>query len=230
MPAGKWASATAHNRAQVLYFIAENLSAREAEFAARIIQLTACEAADAQKEVEKAIERIFLYAAHADKYDGLVHHTPIRNVTLAMNEPVGVMGMVCPEELPLLGLVSMLMPAIAMGNRVVIIPSEKYPLVATDFYQILDTSDVPAGVVNIVTGQREVLSQVLARHDDVDALWYMGSAEGSKFVEEASAENMKRTWVNHGLHRDWYDEKQGEGVEFLRKATEVKNIWVPYGD
>lgn len=228
--AAGWSKATAHNRAQVLYYIAENLSARADEFAARIAQLAGAKAGAARKEVETSLNRIYTYAAYADKYDGLVHQTPIRNVTLAMNEPIGVMGIVCPEELPLLGFISTVMPAIAMGNRVIVIPSEKYPLIATDLYQIFDTSDLPGGAVNIVTGEHDALTQVLATHDDVDALWYFGSAEGSKFIEEASAENMKRTWVNYGLYRDWYDARQGEGEDFLRRATEVKNIWVPYGD
>ncbi len=228
--ASAWAKATAHNRAQVLYYIAENLSARADEFAARIAQLTGARAGAARREVEAALQRIYTYAAWADKYDGQVHHTPLRNVTLAMNEPVGVMGIVCPEEMPLLGFISTVMPAIAMGNRVIVIPSEKYPLIATDLYQIFDTSDLSGGAVNIVTGERDALTQVLANHDDVDALWYFGSAEGSKLIETASAENMKRTWVNHGLYRDWYDARQGEGEDFLRRATEVKNIWVPYGD
>ncbi len=100
----------------------------------------------------------------------------------------------------------------------------------TDCYQVFETSDLPDGVVNIVTGERDPLSQVLADHDDVEAVWYFGSAEGSKNVEFASAGNMKRTWVNYGHTRDWLDTVQGEGEEFLREATQVKNIWVPYGE
>jgi aldehyde dehydrogenase (NAD+) len=118
----------------------------------------------------------------------------------------------------------------AMGNSVVIIPSEVHPLSATDFYQVFDTSDVPAGVVNIVTGKCEALSKVLAEHDDVDSMWYFGTADGSKMVEAASVGNMKRTWVNYGHARDWTDPVQGEGHEFLREATQVKNIWTPYGE
>jgi aldehyde dehydrogenase (NAD+) len=117
-----------------------------------------------------------------------------------------------------------------VGNTVVIVPSERWPLAATDFYQVLDTSDVPAGVVNIVTGVRDELAEVLAAHDDVDAVWYFGSAEGSAMVERLSAGNMKRTWVNYGRVWNWEDEEQGEGVEFLRRATQVKNIWIPYGE
>ncbi len=228
--AAGWASATGHNRAQILYYLAENLSAREEEFARRIAAMTGQAPEEAREEVAASISRLFTYAAWADKYDGLVHHTPIRDVTLAMPEPIGVVGIACPDAYPLLGFVSLVAPAMAMGNTLVVIPSEKYPLSATDFYQVLETSDVPAGVVNIVTGGRDALAQVLADHDDVDAIWYFGSAEGSKKVEYASAGNMKRTWVSYGHSRDWHDPIQGEGQEFLREATQVKNIWVPYGE
>ncbi len=228
--AAGWASTTGHNRAQILYYLAENLSAREEEFARRIALMTGQAPEEARDEVEASIMRLFTYAAWADKYDGLVHHTPIRDVTLAMPEPIGVIGIACPDECPLLGFISLMAPAIAMGNTIIVIPSEKYPLSATDFYQVLDTSDVPPGVVNIVTGSRETLAQVLADHDDVEAVWYFGSAEGSRKVEYASAGNMKRTWVNYGHPRDWHDAAQGEGQEFLREATQVKNIWVPYGE
>ena len=228
--AAGWATATGHNRAQILYYLAENLSIRAEEFARRLVAMTGQTLEDAREEVDASISRLFTYAAWADKYDGLVHSTPVRDVTLAMNEPIGVMGVVCPDEFPLLGFVSLVAPAIAMGNTLIVIPSEKYPLSATDFYQVLETSDVPDGVVNIVTGPRETLTQVLAEHDDVDAVWYFGTAEGSKKVEYASAGNMKRTWVNYGHARDWLDVSQGEGQEYLREATQVKNIWVPYGE
>ena len=116
-----------------------------------------------------------------------------------------------------------------MGNSVVVIPSEKHPLLATDFYQILETSDVPSGAVNIITGLKSELTDVLAKHDNVDGLWYFGSLDGSRHVELESVGNLKRTWVNYGKYRDWYDDKQGQGPAFLRHATEIKNIWIPYG-
>ena len=225
-----WATATGHNRAQILYYIAENLSVRADEFAGQLRRMTGCSQEDANREVEASIERLFTYAAWADKYDGLVHRVPFRLVSIAMPEPIGVLGLVCPEEHPLLGFVSLVAPVIAMGNSVVVVPSERHPLSATDFYQVLETSDVPGGVVNIVTGPKEALTKVLAEHDDVDAVWYFGTAEGSKTVEAASIGNMKRTWVNYGHERDWFSREQGEGQEFLREATHVKNIWTPYGE
>jgi aldehyde dehydrogenase (NAD+) len=228
--AGGWAAGTTHNHAQILYYIAENLSVREDEFARRIAQQTGRTYADAAAEVQAAISRLFSYAAWADKYEGAVHRPPLRGVALAMPEAIGVIGMACPEEYPLLGFVSQVAPAIAMGNTIVVIPSQVAPLSATDCYQVLETSDLPAGVVNIVTGDRDLLSQVLADHDDVDAMWYFGPAEGCKGVELASAGNMKRTWVSYGHPRDWMDTVQGEGEEFLREAAQVKNIWIPYGE
>jgi aldehyde dehydrogenase (NAD+) len=228
--ASGWTTATAHNRAQVLYFIAENLSARRDEFVQRISLFSGKGRKAAGKELDLCIRRIFSAAAMADKYDGQVHATPFRNVTLAMREALGVLGIVAPEEAGLLGLVSTVMPAIAMGNRVVVVPSQHYALLATDLYQVFDTSDLPGGVVNIVTGPRDDLTAELARHYDIEGLWYWGTAEGSRLVEEEAAATMKRTWVNYGRFHDWEDEDQGAGEAFLRKAVEIKNIWIPYGE
>jgi aldehyde dehydrogenase (NAD+) len=227
--AGSWGGATAHNRAQVLYYVAENLSSRAKEFEERIVAMTGVSAKAAAEEVAVSIRRTFWYAAQADKFDGAVHATKSRHVTLAMNEAFGNMGILCPDEAPLLGFVSLVMPAISMGNRVIVVPSSSHPLAATDFYQILDTSDVPAGVVNIVTGERDVLAKTLAEHDDVAALWYFGSKAGSAMVEKASAGNLKPVWANQGIPRRW-NEGSAQGREFLRRATQVKNIWVPYGE
>ena len=223
---GAWSKATGHNRAQILYYIAENLAARSSEFADRIFAMTDT---DGVAEVDAAVRRLFTYAAWADKYDGLVHQVPLRGVALAMNEPIGVMGIACPDEYPLLGLVSLIGPALCTGNTVVVVPSERAPLSATDLYQVLETSDVPSGVINIVTGAKDSLVKTLAEHDDVDAVWYFGSREGVRAVELASAGNMKRTWAEYES-RVWMDIEEGEGRDFLREATQVKNIWIPYGE
>jgi aldehyde dehydrogenase (NAD+) len=214
-----WGRGSGHRRAQILYFIAENLATRGAEFAARV----------GSEEVDASIARLFTYAAWADKWDGAVHHTPIRGVTLAMNEPIGVLGLIAPNEFPLLGFVSVFAPVIAVGNTVIVVPSETQPLAATEFYTVLETSDVPDGVINVVTGAKDPLAKVLAEHDDVDGIWYFGTADGVKTVELASAANMKRTWTS-SRGRNWLDPAQGEGREFLRHASEVKNIWIPYGE
>jgi aldehyde dehydrogenase (NAD+) len=226
---GGWARATGHNRGQILYYIAENLAARAREFAERIDAMTEVGAKRAAREVDASISRLFTYGAWADKYDGAVHSVPIRGVAIAMNEPIGVMGLVCPSDYPLLGMVSLVAPAIATGNTTIVIPSQDVPLAATDFYSVLETSDVPDGVINIVTGDRDALAKVLSEHDDVEAVWYFGSREGVRAVEASSASNMKRTWATW-YDRSWLDADDGEGREFLRAATHVKNIWVPYGE
>src|SRR5437879_3084327 len=164
-----WGKVTAHNRAQVLYYIAENLSHRREEIAGRLSDVVGKK--QAETEISLGIERIFSYAAWADKYAGAVHNPPFRNVVLARQEPIGTVGVVCPADAPLLGFLSLVMPAIATGNTVIAIPSEKYPLITADLYQVFETSDLPDGVVNIVTGRAAELMKTLAEHDDVDALW-----------------------------------------------------------
>jgi aldehyde dehydrogenase (NAD+) len=228
--AASWSKATAHLRAQVLYYLAENLGVRAPEFERRLAEMTGVSRAKAASEVQATVERLFFYAAYADKYDAAVHAVPMRNVTLAMKEPWGVIGIVCPNEAPLLAFISLVVPAIAMGNRVVAVPSPQHALAVTDLYQVFDTSDLPGGVINIVTGDRDELARVLAQHDDVAAMWYVGSEDGSMTVERESAGNLKATWVNYGKKRDWFDPVQGQGEEFLRRATQIKNIWVPYGE
>jgi aldehyde dehydrogenase (NAD+) len=226
---GGWSRTTGHARAQILYYIAENLAPRADEFAARIRAMTGASAREAAAEVDATLARLFTYAAWADKWDGAVHQVPIRGIAIAMNEPIGVMGVIAPNERPLLGLISLVAPAVAMGNTVIAVPSESHPLAATDFYSVLETSDVPAGVINIVTGAKDSLAKVLAEHDDVDSVWYSGTREGATAVEAASIGNLKRTWASWKA-RDWMDRDAGEGREFLREACQVKNIWVPYGE
>jgi aldehyde dehydrogenase (NAD+) len=224
-----WSRATGHNRAQILYYLAENLSVRGDEFATRLSAMDGRAKRESLKEVDATVRRLFTYAAWADKWDGGVHNVPIRGVALAMHESIGVIGIAAPEEFPLLGLVSYVAPAIALGNTVVVIPSQASPLAATDFYSVIETSDVPAGVINIVTGEKNALAKVLAEHDDVEAVWYFGDKDGAKAVELASANNMKRTWTSWEF-KDLLDTEEGEGREYLREATQVKNIWVPYGE
>jgi aldehyde dehydrogenase (NAD+) len=225
--ASGWARATAHLRAQILFYIGENLSARADEFAARIDAMMG--GRNGAREVAASIDRLFTYAAWADKYDGAAKPVPLRGTALAMNEPVGVIGAFCPDEAPLLGLVSLMAPAIAMGNRVVLAASQPFPLAATDFYQVIETSDVPTGVVNILTGPHDDFAKALAGHLDVDAVWSQSGADLSVMIETESAGNLKRTWVNNGLARDWFG-ADGEGREFLQHATEVKTTWIPFGE
>jgi aldehyde dehydrogenase (NAD+) len=223
-----WSKATAHNRAQVLYYIAENLSQRGEEIAGRLSAVVGKKQAEA--EVSRGIERTFSYAAWTDKFDGAVHNPPFRNVALAMKEPIGTVGIVCPVDTPLLGFLSLVMPAICTGNTVIAIPSEKYPLIAGDLYQVFDTSDLPGGVVNIVTGRGTDLLKTLAEHDDVDAIWNFTDEASAATAKALSIGNLKQVFTNEGRAIDWFDARQGEGRWFLHHSVQIKNIWVPYGE
>ncbi len=223
-----WGKSTAHNRAQVLYYIGENLAQRRDEIARRLARAVGNSQAEA--EIDRGIERIFSYAAWADKYDGAVHNPPFRNIAIAMNEPIGTVGVLCPLEAPLLGFLSTVLPVLAMGNTAVVIPSEAYPLIAGDLYQLFDTSDLPGGAVNIVTGYQSQLLKVLAEHDGIDALWCFGDEASAAAAKASSTGNLKQVFTNEGRAIDWFDAKQGEGRWFLQHATQVKNIWVPYGE
>jgi aldehyde dehydrogenase (NAD+) len=223
-----WGKATAHNRAQVLYYCAENLSQRRDEIIRRLAAVVGEKQAAA--EVDLSVERIFSYAAWADKFDGAVHDPPFRNIALAMNEPIGTVGIICPREAPLLGFLSLAMPLLAVGNTVIAVPSEAYPLITADLYQLFDTSDLPGGAVNIVTGYTSQLLKVLAEHDDVDAIWCFGDEASAAAAKAMSTGNLKQVWTNEGREIDWFDSHLAEGRWFLEHATQVKNIWVPYGE
>ncbi len=223
-----WAKTTAHNRAQVLYYIAENLSLRADEITRRLSAVV--KKREAAKEVSVAIERTFSYAAWADKFDGAVHNPPFRTISIAMNEPIGTVGIICPNEAPLLGLLSLVLPVLAMGNTCVVVPSETYPLITGDLYQVFDTSDVPGGAVNIVTGYRSQLLKTLAEHADIDAIWCFADESSAAAAKALSTGNLKQVFTNEGRAINWFETRQGEGRWFLEHATQVKNIWVPYGE
>jgi aldehyde dehydrogenase (NAD+) len=227
--AAGWERQSAHGRAQVLYYLAENLHAQAARFVDVLAPVAGAPAARA--EVDASVERLFAYAAWADKYDGAVHQPPMHGVVMALHEPMGTIGIVATDHAPLLGLLSLVAPAIAMGNRVVALPSSTQPLVAAELYALLDTSDVPAGVVNLITGDHDTLADTLAAHADVEAFWWFcgpGSTRAHR-VEAASAGNLKRTWTTPPPDFDWFVREQAEGPAFLEQAVQVKNVWVPYG-
>ena len=228
--AASWSSQSGHGRAQILYFLAENLAIRESEWVKRLETLCGVTKKQAKAEFDESLSRIFSYAAWADKYDGAVHSAPYRGVTMALPEPIGVLAQVAPETQPLLTTISLISPAIAMGNRVILIPSESFPSVALELVQTFETSDIPPGVINIVTGDKDELSNQLVGHAEVDGVWCWADSDTVAKVETTSALDLKRLWIHSDGDRDWLDSDQGEGLEFLRNATEVKNIWTPYGD
>ena len=223
----KWKGMSAHGRAQVLYYAAENLELRKQEFAQTSLEMTG---EKGNHEVEKALETIFYFASWTDKFEGAIHNVPIRGVSLAMKEPLGVIAIICPDNDPLLSFIHLVFSALSMGNTVVVVPSEKNPLCATDMYQIFETSDFPSGSVNIVTGNKDELSETLAMHMQVDGIWYFGSQEGSKKIEENSISNLKQTWVNNGVNYSWSNLPKEIKIKPLYKSTQIKNIWIPYGE
>jgi len=215
-----WAATAPNLRAQILYYLAENLeAAREA--------VSHAFAVDPHDEFEAAIRAVFTFAAKADKFDGQVHPGPFKGVVYTLNEPVGVIGIVCGDDAPLAGFLAPVCAAVAMGNAVVVIPGEENPLPAVELYRVLDTSDVPGGVVNIVTGLHAEIVPTLAEHDGVDAIWYFGSELGGD-VERMSVGNLKQTWVTNKLN--WVVDSIRRPDLILRHATQVKNVWTPIGE
>ncbi len=221
--AAGWERQTAHGRAQVLYYLAENLQAQRARFIDTLAPFVSTKAAAA--EVQAGVERLFDFAAWADKYDGAVHQPPMHGVTLALNEAVGNIAVIAGDDAPLLGLIALIAPALAMGNRVVAVPSRRQPLVAAALYAVLETSDVPGGVLNLVTGDADALADTLAAHAEVDALWWPTATPAQcQRVETLSVSNLKRTWVGVGAAA-----ALGDPRALLEQAVQVKNVWVPYG-
>ena len=208
--ASAWTRMSGHARAQVLYFLAENLDARR----------DSLRAFAPEGEIDTAIARAFHYAAWADKFDARVHDTVTGHVTLAMKEPFGTMGLICAEEAPLAGFLSLVLPAIAMGNRVIALPAQGNPLPALELSQVFACSDIPGGVINTVSGPLADLAATLAAHDDVAALWCAQPAL-AKQIEHGSAGNLKPVWQ--------IPDPLAQGESFLAAATQIKTIWVPFG-
>jgi aldehyde dehydrogenase (NAD+) len=217
--AKNWSKTTAHLRAQILYYIGENLSARADEFAARLNAMRGGKAGAA--EVDAAINALFTYAAWADKLDGATKPVPLRGTALAMNEAVGNIAVLCNDSHPLLGLVTPMAAALAMGNRVTLHASPVFPLAATDFIQVLETSDTPSGTVNILTGPQGGTAKHMAAHMDIDALWSFSESYQSADLETASISNLKRTWIT---------QLPKSAKSMLSQATDIKTVWIPYGE
>ena len=224
-----WGRSSGHHRAQILYFMAENFAVRAEEFARDLDQATGMGGDAAAREVEAAVRTLFTFAGWADKYDGRVHSTPYRNVTLAMNEPAGTVAIRCGVAAPLAGVMGPLAAALSQGNVAVVVVPERFPVPALDLVQVLETSDVPPGAVNILSGLHEEILPTLGAHDNVDQLWDFVADELSGEVEGLSAGNLKRVWVDREEAVDWLALSGRDAEMLLRKGTRVKNIWVPYG-
>lgn len=221
--ASNWGSATGFLRSQILYYLAENLVAGQE---AMISALTQGGSTDASAEFEASVATILHYAAWADKFDGQVHQAPLRGLVYTRNEPLGACGVFAPAAPGLAGFLGACLPLIAMGSPVVAVASEKAPLAAMELVRVIEASDVPAGVWNVLTGVHSELEPTLGDHLGLSAVWHFGSVEGGQRVQRLSAGNLKQTWVMPDGTVDWF---ATPAKEFLRRATQVKNVWVPYG-
>ncbi|MEK7287095.1 MAG: aldehyde dehydrogenase family protein [Elusimicrobiota bacterium] len=222
-----WAKATAYNRGQILYRMAEMLSSRAEEFTEKISLQTGVAPQAAREEVLISIKRLLYWAGWSDKYTGTVNPVAQTDFNITYPEPIGVAALVAPRTYPLAGFISKLAPAMVAGNTVVLVPSQAYPLTATDFIEVLDTSDVPSGVVNIVTGKPEELSPILAEHREIGMIDFSGPPDLAKKIEELSVSNLKRVWTS-GEQTDWLDPELQTRAQ-LRRYLEFKTVWITSG-
>ncbi|KAM8790274.1 aldehyde dehydrogenase family 16 member A1 [Rhynchonycteris naso] len=223
-----WVGQSPGARAALLWALAAALERRESTLTSRL-ERDGAEAKAAKAEVELSIRRLRAWGARAQAQSHSLQVAELRGPVLRLREPLGVLAIVCPDTWPLLAFMSLLAPALAYGNTVVLVPSGTCPIPALEVCQDIATL-LPGGLVNVVTGDRDHLTRCLALHQDVQALWYFGSAQGSQFVEWASAGNLKPVWVNMGFPRAWNQEAEGAGPELELRAARTKALWLPMGD
>ena len=220
-----------YNRSQILFYLAENLSQRKDTFIDLLINISGLNHIDAKKEFDLSCERIFYYASMADKFEGLIHNPPLRGLTMAVKEPIGVITSILDDNQPLLSLSTVMSSVFANGNTNIIVPSEKTALITTLMYQVFDTSDVPAGYINILTAKQNELNLPLAQHENIDGIWAFSenSITRSSIIKE-TAFNLKRFWCPTNNNIDWSSNSEEFLLEFLHQGSQVKNIWIPYGE
>ena len=224
-------SSTNFNRAQILYYLAENLQDRKNTFSNLLSSLIGISQKDAEKEFDQSIERLFYYGAMADKFEGSIHNPPIRGLTLAVKEPIGVVANILNDDYPLLSLITTLGSNFAAGNASIIVPGQKTSLLATELYQLLETSDVPAGYINILTTKQNSLNKILSEHENIDGIWFFSENNNERLkVIQSTTSNLKRTWCPQSKNLDWSSKEEDFLEEFLYQSTQVKNIWIPYGE
>ena len=225
-----WQNRTAYNRGQILYRIAEMLEGRKEQFIDEMV-LMGIKKKTARADIEHSVDRLIYYAGWTDKISqvyGTVNPVARSHFNFSMPEPTGVVGIIAPQESPLLGLVSMLAPVIAGGNTALILASEKYPLSAVSFGEVLHASDVPAGVVNILTGYQEEMISHLSSHMDLNGVFNAHkNAEIKKQIDENCALNVKRR--RHVSDADWSSNDQ-ENPYYILDFQEIKTTWHPIGD
>jgi acyl-CoA reductase-like NAD-dependent aldehyde dehydrogenase len=223
-----WAKASAYLRGQILYRTAEMLAGRREQFMAEI-RLQGSSARAAEKEVDVSIDRLIYFAGWTDKYQQVfsaVNPVASSHFNFSVLEPTGVVSILAPDDTGLLGLISNIAPAIAGGNTCVVLASESKPLSAVSFAEVLQASDVPGGVVNILTGFRSELTEFFASHMDVNAVIYCdGGKAVARTVQELAADNIKRVIARNQV--DWF--RDAENPYLIRDTQEVKTTWHPIG-
>ena len=219
------------NRAQILYYLAENLQRRENNIIELLISLRGVPHSLAKQVFSLSCERIFYYAAMADKFEGKIHNPPFRGITLAQKENIGTIAVILSEHDPLLSLVTCMSSVFSTGNTQLIIPGQNTSLIATELYQVLDTSDIPDGYINILTAKKNELNSTLSKHENIDGIWYFGNSQKSRAeIVHNSTSNLKRFWCPEEKNIDWTNSSKIFLDEFLHQSTQIKNIWIPYGE
>ena len=219
------------NRAQILFYLAENLSQRKETFVHLLMSIVGANRSQATKEFEQACERIFYYASMADKFEGNIHNPPMRGLTLAVKEPIGIMASIMSDDQPLLSISTIISSLFANGNSSIIVPSEKTSLIATSLYQVFETSDIPAGSVNILTTKENELNETLTQHENIQGIWaFSNNAKIRSSIIHGTVFNLKRYWCPKNKAIDWSNNSEEFLNEFLYEGSQVKNIWIPYGE
>ena len=219
------------NRSQILFYLAENLSQRKETFVNLLMSITGVNKITALKEFEQSCERIFYYASMADKFEGNIHNPPMRGLTLAVKEPIGIIASLMCEYKPLLSLTTTISSLFANGNASLIVPSEKTSLIATSLYQVFETSDIPAGSINILTSRNNELNTTLAQHENIDGIWSFSNNSSTRSdIIKDTVFNLKRYWCPKNNCIDWSNESEEFLNAFLYESSQVKNIWIPYGE
>ena len=222
-----WENTTALNKGQILYRIAEILEGRKSQFIEELI-LTGSSKSQSKKEVEQSIDRLIYYAGWSDKFQQIfssVNPVASNHFNFSVPQAMGVISVIAPNAFSLLGLVSIVAPIIVGGNTCIVLSSEKNPMVSISFAEVLNTSDVPHGVVNILTGEKKELINHFASHKDVNAIIYCGdNNEEIKEIERVSVENLKRVRI---YKREKWDDKISQSPYFIEKCQEIKTTWHP---
>lgn len=223
----KWQSTSALNKGQVLYRIAEILEGRKAQFIDELM-MTGSSRKQAKVEVELSIDRLIYYAGWSDKFQQIfssVNPVASNHFNFSTLQSMGVVSVISPNDFPLLGLISLVAPLIVGGNSCVILSSEKNPMVSISFAELINTSDIPHGVLNILTGKRKELITHFASHKDVNSIIYCGNNnEEIKNIEKISAENLKRVKI---YKRTNWDSQDSQSPYFIEKFQEIKTTWHP---